>query len=51
MKESKERAKGKDKLVNLVAKWQFEQRESDKLHHADKFDFLNNPASLNQMRE
>ena len=43
--------KGGDKFVDLITKWHFEQQEAELKHDAAKFDFLNNPGQIRQLRE
>jgi len=40
-----------DRFVNLIAKWHQEQKDAERQRDATKFDFLNNPGKLDQLRD
>ena len=40
-----------DRFVDLISKWNEEQKEAERARDTTKFDFLNNPGQLSRLRE
>ena len=47
----RQQAERGDRLVDLVSKWNLEQREADRSRDAVKFDFLKNPGQVLKLRD
>ena len=45
------RQRSEDRFVDLVSKWQNEEKASDRKRDAAQFDFLNKPGQVNRLRE